>query len=544
MKLGALSNLVKQQKLQQAAKTFRQEEIEGSSSNENTTKSLLFDIGTFSLRAGLLTADHNHQPQIQDYHSWVYRYDFTHGFSRGLDENKRYFGFKSHESASFVPYPIFKQGGWLSNLNDFSHLIQEVVKNVDPSKLRSRTENLPFLMTGFEYLNGQKMALGKLTQVVFEELKSSKFAFQEQTKCGLFASGLTTGTVINIGYGTNYSISYQDGQVQTFVENHGLNGNYLTDVFVKIMTDREQYVDTRSERIRVVKAKEGASFVSSSLLDSENEQVPAIDYQLPDGKLIHLENERFEAYESLFDPTRNIINLYKPIEEHFLSLPKMISKSQTTTTTTLIHTKSMIENILLMGGVCCVENLQKRLFMELDQEFKDDSLNWNIKQPRDVNLAYKGLSMLASLSSFDSSYITRQEYEESGENIYVRRFPRAKVVENEEEEEKKRIQDEINERNEALKTKEEEEKEEEKQQQATKESETSNVTAAASTETTTTTPPEKTPQPQQQPTQEKKPVALDFDAQMEQLKKLKELLDSGILTQEEFNEKKKKILGL
>ena len=246
----------------------------------------------------------------------------------------------------------------------------------------------------------------------------------------------------------------------------------------------------------------------------------------------------------MFDPTRNIINPYKPIEEHFLSLPKMISKSQTTTTTTLIHTKSMIENILLMGGVCCVENLQKRLFMELDQEFKDDSLNWNIKQPRDVNLAYKGLSMLASLSSFDSSYITRQEYEESGENIYVRRFPRAKVVENEEEEEKKRIQDEINERNEALKTKEEEEKEEEKQQQATKESETSNVTAAASTETTTTTPPEKTPQPQQQPTQEKKPVALDFDAQMEQLKKLKELLDSGILTQEEFNEKKKKILGL
>ncbi|KAG2387355.1 hypothetical protein C9374_001687 [Naegleria lovaniensis] len=536
MKLGALSNLVKQQKLQQAVKTFRQEEIEGSSSNENTTKSLLFDIGTFSLRAGLLSSNSITEPQIPDFHSWVYRYDFTHGFSRGLDENKRYFGFKSHESASFVPYPIFKQGGWLSNLNDFSHLVSEVVKNVDPSKLRSSTESLPFLMTGFEYLNGQKIALGKLTQVVFEELKSSKFAFQEQTKCGLVASGLTTATVINIGYGTNYSISYQDGQAQTHVENHGLNGNYLTDVFVKIMTDREQYVDTRSERIRVVKAKEGASFVS---LDSENENVPAIDYQLPDGKTIHLENERFEAFESLFDPTRNIINPYKPIEEKFMSLQKMISTSAPSAPSSK---KAMIENILLMGGVCCVENLQKRLFMELDKEFNDDTMNWNIKQPRDVNLAYKGLSMLASLSSFESCYITRQEYEESGEGVYVRRFPRIKVVQNEEVEEKRRIQEEIYERNEALKTKEEAEQEEEAKHQPPKESSASEPLSAGTTSTASTKTA--TAVEKQNPPQEKKPVALDFDAQMEQLKKLKELLDCGILTQEEFNEKKKKILGL
>ena len=42
---------------------------------------------------------------------------------------------------------------------------------------------------------------------------------------------------------------------------------------------------------------------------------------------------------------------------------------------------------------------------------------------------------------------------------------------------------------------------------------------------------------------EKKPT-LSFDEQIEALKKLKSLLDAGILTQEEFDAKKKEIMGL
>ena len=36
----------------------------------------------------------------------------------------------------------------------------------------------------------------------------------------------------------------------------------------------------------------------------------------------------------------------------------------------------------------------------------------------------------------------------------------------------------------------------------------------------------------------------DFDQQLEQIKKLKELLDQGILTEEEFQAKKKQILKI
>ena len=43
---------------------------------------------------------------------------------------------------------------------------------------------------------------------------------------------------------------------------------------------------------------------------------------------------------------------------------------------------------------------------------------------------------------------------------------------------------------------------------------------------------------------EQKPSAPSFDEQIEQLKKLKELVDVGILTQEEFDMKKKEIMGL
>lgn len=37
---------------------------------------------------------------------------------------------------------------------------------------------------------------------------------------------------------------------------------------------------------------------------------------------------------------------------------------------------------------------------------------------------------------------------------------------------------------------------------------------------------------------------MSFDEQIEALKKLKELMDAGILTQEEFDAKKKEVMGL
>lgn len=46
------------------------------------------------------------------------------------------------------------------------------------------------------------------------------------------------------------------------------------------------------------------------------------------------------------------------------------------------------------------------------------------------------------------------------------------------------------------------------------------------------------------PTQETENAAVEVNGEVERLKKLKELLDAGILTQEEFDAKKKQILGL
>jgi hypothetical protein len=47
-----------------------------------------------------------------------------------------------------------------------------------------------------------------------------------------------------------------------------------------------------------------------------------------------------------------------------------------------------------------------------------------------------------------------------------------------------------------------------------------------------------------QPQQPVQPATADVDKQLEQLVVLKSLLDQGILTQEEFDAKKKQILGL
>ncbi|KAL9642115.1 hypothetical protein ABK040_007120 [Willaertia magna] len=498
----ALSGFVKQQKLSQATKQFHQEDETTTNNNTVSTssnnKALLFDIGTFALRAGTLQ-ENNHEPILKDQHSWIYKYDISRGFAKGIDENKRYFGIKTYESSSFISYPIFKTpGAWLSNLEEFPNLVREMLSTKEMKSQFSSLENQPFLLSGFEALNGQVNSLNKFMHTIFEDLKINKFSFQEQTKCQLASKGLQSGIVINIGYGTNYCISYLDGKIKSFVENHELNGNYLTDIFVSYMNDRDQYVDTRSDRIKVMKAKDNCSFIR--LENDVEEVIEPIDYQLPDGKFIHLDKERYEAYESLFDPKRITLDVTSNKEDNMLSLTEMIKQLN-------VKEKSILENIVLSGGVGTVKNLDKRLFLELDKSFDNNVVDWNIKQSNDVNDAYRGLSMLAQLSSFEECYLTKQMYDEEGENVYIRHFPRIKQVDEEVVEE--RIKESENkEREEILKDSQPEEQKEE-------ENKTTN--------------------------QQKEEKKDDF---IEQLKKLKELKDAGILTDEEFQTKKNKILGL
>jgi actin len=148
----------------------------------------------------------------------------------------------------------------------------------------------------------------KMTQIVFETFNTPAFYVSVQAVLSLYASGRTTGMVIDSGDGVTHAVPVYGAWTQRHaVECLNVGGRNLTDHLMKQLSERGYPFSTAAKWDIVSDIKERLCYIA---LDYEQENQRAgktIDleksYELPDGQVITIGNERFRTPEALFQPS-------------------------------------------------------------------------------------------------------------------------------------------------------------------------------------------------------------------------------------------------
>jgi len=269
----------------------------------------------------------------------------------------------------------------------------------------------------------------RMVQTMFETYGFKGVYIAIQAVLTLYAQGLLTGVVIDSGDGVTHIVPVYEGfSLPHLTRRLNVAGRNITRYLIKLLLLRGYAFNRTADFETVRQIKEKFCYVG---YDLELEKRLALEttvliekYTRPDGRIIKIGAERFEAPEALFDP--NLVDVEGGGMGELVF--DCINKAD-------IDTRAEFYNhIVLSGGSTMYPGLPSRLEKEIRRLYLERVLKGNLQQmqkfkcriedpPRRKHMVFLGGAVLAEIMKDKPAFwMNKSEYDEQGLSVLRKCF--------------------------------------------------------------------------------------------------------------------------
>lgn len=294
--------------------------------------------------------------------------------------------------------------GIVKNWDDMELIWDHVFK--EKLKLKDVDEH-PVLIT--EAPLNPKSNRDRISELLFESFGVQALYVANPAVLSLYASGKTTGCVLECGDGYSCSVPVYEGYtLKSSIKRLDLGGRDLTEQLqlqLRKSTGLNLTTSGEMELVRLIKEK--SCYVATDpvaeedMCDFEGDQM-GLKFKLPDGNSITLNKDRFQVPEILFQSTE--------ISSELNGVPEIIW--QTVSKVDIDLRSQLWSQILLSGGTTMLKGFGNRLVQELDKLNQKRSKVKIWAPPERKYTSWIGGSILAELSTFQKILVTKSQWQE------------------------------------------------------------------------------------------------------------------------------------
>jgi len=257
----------------------------------------------------------------------------------------------------------------------------------------------------------------KMVQIMFETFEVQNIYVAIQAVMSLYSAGRTTGLVTDSGDGVTHTVPVFEGfSLPHAVEKMEIAGRVLTNYLQKLLLESGHNFTSAAELEIVREIKEELCFIAQNYEEEKEQATKSSEhdkqYTLPDKAVITIPaSVRMGAPELIYKPQLNGMSC-KSIDA--LAWASVSAAD-------IDVRRDLCKNIIMSGGSTMYEGMADRLKNELVARAPSGAEIRVVASADRKYAVWKGGSTLASLSTFASSWVTKEDYEEHGAAVIHRK---------------------------------------------------------------------------------------------------------------------------